>query len=110
MKIFKNLIILGSVSLSACFLSINAQLVEIRLLPDLLSFEDSVVNVPLFIIMLIFMGAGLLLGTILEYFRSYRDLKVAKKNIIQDERRNTESKSLRSSVTSETDEILSLLK
>ena len=56
------------------------------------------------------MGAGLLFGTILEYFRSYRDLKVAKKNLIQEERRNTESKSLRSTVTSETDEILSLLK
>ena len=96
--------------LCACFLSINAQFSEIRLLPDVLSFTNVVIHLPVFVLMLIFMGLGLLLGTILEYLRAYKDRKVTQKKLLYAERLNAESKQLRNSMTSETDEILSLLK
>ena len=56
------------------------------------------------------MGTGLFLGIVLEYLRAHKDRKLAKNNLIQAERLNMENKYLRSSVTSETEEILSLLK
>jgi uncharacterized integral membrane protein len=110
MQNFKNLIIFGLLALCALFLSINSQLVEFRLLPDILNFKNFVIHVPLFIILLISLGVGLLLGIIFEYIRARKDRKVAKKNLLQVERLNLESKSLRSKFQSETDEILSLLK
>ena len=107
---FKNLLILLFTFSCVCLLSINSQFVEIRLLPDNLYFTGVAIYGPLFIVILSFAGLGLLLGTVLEYFRAFKDRKAAKKNLNQAERLNIEIKHLRSNEKSETDEILSLLK
>jgi uncharacterized integral membrane protein len=93
-----------------CLLSFNSQSIEIRLLPNNLYFTGVALYVPLFVVILIFTGLGLLLGTVLEYFRTFKDRKAAKKYLNQAERLNIEIKHLRSNAKSETDEILSLLK
>ena len=110
MHIFKNILILFIICSLSWFLSINSQIVEIRLIPEILNVRKVVIHIPLFIIMLILMGTGLFLGIVLEYLRAHKDRKLAKNNLIQAERLNMENKYLRSSVTSETEEILSLLK
>ena len=60
--------------------------------------------------MLIFIGAGFLLGTISEYLRAYRNRKVGQKSLTQAGKLYTESNHLRGNARSETDEILGLLK
>lgn len=110
MQIFKNLVMLLIILSCACFLSINSQFVGIRLLPDIFKVNNAVVHVPLFVVMLICGGGGLILGTLFEYLRGYKDRRVAQNNLIQAKRLNTKSKMLSNSVISETDEIISLLK
>jgi len=110
MKLFKNLIIFCSTILFAGFLSINYQSVEIRLLPYGLNYTNVVLHLPLFLIILIFTGIGLLFGTIFEYLRAYKNRKLIQKHLIHSDKLISESKSMISNKKSETDEILSLLK
>ena len=110
MKLFKNLIIFFGTISFAGFLSINYQSVEIHLLPYGLNFTNVVLHLPLFIIILIFTGIGLLFGTIFEYLRAYKGRKLIQKHLIQADKLISESKSMISNKKSETDEILSLLK
>ena len=110
MKLCKNLIILFVTILFAGFLSINYQSIEIRLLPYGLNFTDVVIHLPLFILILICIGIGLFFGIVFEYLRAYKGRKLIRKHSIQADKLILESKYLRSSKKSETDEILSLLK
>jgi uncharacterized integral membrane protein len=110
MKLFKNLIIFFGTISFAGFLSINYQSVEIRLLPYGLNSTNVVLHLPLFLIILLFTGIGLLFGTIFEYFRAYKGRKLIQKHLNQADKVLSESKHLISSKKSETDEILSLLK
>ena len=109
MKLCKNLIIFFAIILFAGFLSINYQNVEIRLLPYRMNSDNIVINLPLFILLLISTGIGLLFGTIFEYLRAYKGRKLIQKHLIQADKLFSESKYLRTK-KSETDEILSLLK
>ena len=93
-----------------CFFSINSQFVEVRFIPDGMYFINVVIHLPLFIIVLISTGIGLLLGTVFEYLRGYKDRKEVKRKLIQAQRLNTERKHLKRVKIPETEDILSLLK
>lgn len=110
MQFSKKFIIFVLLFAGAIFLSINSQFVEISLLPNLLNLTNVVIHLPLYIVILVFTGIGLLLGTIFEYSRASKNRKDAQKNLIQARRLNAESKNFRSSTISEADEILGLLK
>ena len=110
MKLCKNLIVFFVIILFSGFLSVNLQIVEIRLLPYVLNSNHVVIHVPLFILILIFTGTGLLFGTVFEYLRAYKGRKLIQKHLIQADKLISESKFLKTSMKSETDEILSLLK
>jgi uncharacterized integral membrane protein len=110
MRVFKNAMIFVLIFLCAGFFSINYQFVEVRFIPDGMYFENVAVQLPLFIVVLISTGVGLLLGTVFEYLRGYKDRKEVKRKLIQAQRLNAESKHLKRTKISETEDILSLLK
>ena len=110
MKLFKNVIIFCVTILFVGFLTINYQSVEIRLLPYGLNYTNVVLHLPLFLIIIIFTGIGLLFGTMFEYLRAYKGRKLIQKHLTHADKLISESKSMISNKKSETDEILSLLK
>ena len=110
MRIFKNLMILVFIIICSYFFSINTQFVEVRFIPYVMYFKNVVIYLQLFIIVLISVGVGLLLGMVFEYLRGYKNRKEVKKKLTQSERFNFENKHLSSTKLSETEDIFSRLK
>ena len=110
MWIFKAIIFLIFILISVSFFSINSQLIDIRFFPVELSRLSTVVSVPLYVVMLIFIFIGLFLGTLSEYLRSLPARRVSKKRLEEVEKLNDKVKNLTRETSSETNEILGLLK
>ena len=82
----------------------------IRIIPSEFNIANDVVNLPVYIIILSSTALGLLLGTLFEYSRTWRDRRISKKRLREVEKLNAKVKCLTTEKTSDTDEILGLLK
>ena len=110
MRFIKNLIIIFILIGCAAFFSMNSGIVEVNFFPKGLSIEFVAISLPLFVIMLFFMVVGFFLGTLSEYFRSYKYRKAARQKVEEVKSLSNEVKYLKNKTTSETEEILNLLK
>ena len=110
MRIFRNIVFLILVFLCVAFFSINSHFINIRFLPSDFTTLQIDVRIPLYLVMLICLAIGLFLGTLFEYFRTWSDRIVSRKRLREVEKLNSKIKYLTSEKTSETDEILGLLK
>ena len=110
MRVVRNLILIIVVLICSTFLTINSQNINIRILPDQFNFANDVLTAPAYIIMLLFTALGLLMGTLFEYLRTWRDRRSYRKSLREVEKLNSKIKMLSEKKISETDEILDLLK
>ncbi len=110
MRIFRNLFFLALMLLCAAFFSLNSQTVNLNIIPKGLDLPAIIVSLPVYVIMLIFMAVGLLLGTLFEYSRTWRARGLSRKRLREVEKLNAKVKYLTNEKTSETEEILGLLK
>ena len=110
MRVVRNLILIIVVLICSTFLTINSQNINIRILPDQFNFANDVLTAPAYIIMLLFTALGLLMGTLFEYLRTWRDRRSYKKSLREVKKLNSKIKYLSDQKISETDEILDLLK
>ena len=110
MRVVRNLILIIVVLICSTFLTINSQNINIRILPDQFNFANDVLTAPAYIIMLLFTALGLLMGTLFEYLRTWRDRRSYRKSLREVEKLNSKIKMLSDKKISETDEILDLLK
>ena len=110
MRTIRNLILIILIFLCSSFLTINSQDINIRILPDQFNVANDMVTVPAYVIMLLFTAIGLLMGTLFEYFRTWRERRSYKKSLREIEKLNAKIKYLSDQKISETDEILELLK
>ena len=106
----RNLIVLILIFFCVVFLSINSQIITIRLFPSELNTANNIINLPAYIAILVFTAIGLLIGTIFEYSRTWRDRADSRKRLRDVERLKSQVNHLTNESTSETDEILRLLK
>ena len=110
MRFLKNLILFCVIFLCAAFLSINSQTISIRMLPSQVNTPNIVLNLPAYIFMLAFIALGLCLGTLFEFLRARRDRSMSKKRLKEIENLTAKVNYLAKKKSSETDEILDLLK
>ena len=110
MRTIRNLILIILIFLCSSFLTINSQDINIKILPDQFNVANDMVTVPAYVIMLLFTAIGLLMGTLFEYFRTWRERRSYKKSLREIEKLNAKIKYLSDQKNSETDEILELLK
>ena len=110
MRIIRNLIIGAFILSCATFLSINSQTINLRIFPTEFKMPNDIVSLPAYAIMLVSTGIGLLLGTFLEYSRARRDRRMSKRRLREVEKLYDKVKYLTNEKTSDTDEILGLLK
>ncbi len=110
MRTIRNLILIILIFLCSLFLTINSQDINIKILPDQFNVANDMVTVPAYVIMLLFTAIGLLMGTLFEYFRTWRERRSYKKSLREIEKLNAKIKYLSDQKNSETDEILELLK
>ncbi len=110
MRIFRNLILLSLILLCVVFLSINSQQINIRLLPNELSIPNVVLSIPAYLAILVFTALGLVLGTVLEYLRNWRQRRLSRQSLREVERLNAKVRYLTNEKISDTNEILGSLK
>ena len=110
MRIFRNLILLSLIILCVVFLSINSQQINIRLLPNELSIPNVVLSIPAYLAILVFTALGLVLGTVLEYLRNWRQRRLSRQSLREVERLNAKVRYLTNEKISDTNEILGSLK
>ncbi len=110
MRIFRNLILLSLILLCVVFLSINSQQINIRLLPNELSIPNVVLSIPAYLAILVFTALGLVLGTVLEYLRTWRQRRLSRQSLREVERLNAKVRYLTNEKISDTSEILGSLK
>ncbi|PQM61189.1 MAG: hypothetical protein CML40_04730 [Rhodobacteraceae bacterium] len=110
MRIFRNLILLSLILLCVVFLSINSQQINIRLLPNELSIPNVVLSIPAYLAILVFTALGLVLGTVLEYLRTWRQRRLSRQSLREVERLNAKVRYLTNEKISDTNEILGSLK
>ena len=110
MRIVKNLVVCVLILFCAVFLSINPQAITIRIIPSEFNIPNDVVTLPAYAIILVLIAIGLLFGTFFEYSRTRRDRRISRKRLREVEKLNAEVKFLTNEKTSDTDEILGLLK
>jgi len=110
MRMVRNLILIILIFVCSAFFTINSQNINIRILPDQFNVDNDVLTAPAYVIMLLFTAIGLLMGTIFEYLRTWRDRRSFKKSLREVEKLNSKIKYLSGQKISETDEILDLLK
>ena len=92
------------------FLSINSQQINIRLLPNELSIPNVVLSIPAYLAILVFTALGLVLGTVLEYLRNWRQRRLSRQSLREVERLNAKVRYLTNEKISDTNEILGSLK
>lgn len=92
------------------FLSINSQQINIRLLPNELSIPNVVLSIPAYLAILVFTALGLVLGTVLEYLRTWRQRRLSRQSLREVERLNAKVRYLTNEKISDTNEILGSLK
>ena len=110
MWIFRNAVIVIFLFVFAVFFSINSQTINIKVLPDSLNFFNFVINVPAFIVMIACIGLGLVLGTFSEYYRASRDRRISRNRLRELKKLTAKVEYLTKEKSSDTDEILTLLK
>lgn len=110
MWLFKNLAIFAFICIFISFLTINSQIIYIRLLPDELTITNAVIYLPTFVVILIFTTLGLLLGVVSEFLRTWTVRKLSQKRLREVANLHAEVEYLKNGKTSETDEIIGLLK
>ena len=110
MRSVKNLIIFVVVLGCAVFFSINSKVVEIQILPREFPIGTVVFHIPLFVVMLVFSVFGFFVGSFSEYFRSFRYRRAMRQKLAEVKSLNSEIKYLKNKTTTETEEILNLLK
>ena len=106
----RNSLILVFILFCASFLSINSQIISINFIPNELNTSNLVISLPAYVVFLVFTGLGLLLGTLFEYSRTWRDRINYKKRMREVEELKAKINKLTRETASETDEILRLLK
>ncbi len=110
MRTVKNLTVFVFIILFAVFLSINSQIIDLRFIPGGSNLPGVVISLPAYVVMLIFIGFGLCLGTLFEYFRTWRERLVSRHRSQEIQKLNAKIKYLTNEKTSETEQILGLLK
>ena len=110
MRIIRNLVVLVLMLSCVIFLSINSHVTYIRIVPSELNFSNDELKLPAYAIMLVFTALGLFLGTLFEYFRTWRERRVAKKRLREVEKLNDKDKYSTTRNALEADEILRILK
>ena len=110
MRFMRNLIRLILLLIFVAFFSINSGTVEVNFFPKDFLARSTVLQLPLFIIMVVFCILGFLAGSFSEYLRSYSQRKVARQKVEEVKILNNEIRQLRSKNRSETEEILNVLK
>ena len=110
MRLIRNLFFFILILLCAIFLSINSHNIHLQIVPEALDLPVVTLSLPAYVILLVFTGLGLLLGTLFEFSRTSRDRVVSAKRLREVEKLNAKVKHLTNEKTSETDEILGLLK
>ena len=110
MRMARNFILIVLILLCSAFFTINSQNIDIRILPDQFNVANDVLTAPAYVVMLLFSAIGLLMGTLFEYLRTWRDRRSYRKSLREVEKLNSKIKHLSDQKISETDEILDLLK
>ena len=110
MRMVRNLILIIVIFVCSAFFTINSQNINIRIFPDQFNIPNDVFTAPAYVIMLLFTAIGLLMGTLFEYLRTWRDRRSYRKSLREVEKLNSKIKYLSGQKISETDEILDLLK
>jgi len=110
MRLIRNLFFFVLFVLCAVFLSINSHTINLQIVPKGLDLPLVVLSLPAYVVVLFFTTLGLLLGTLFEYSRTWRERGVSAKRLREVEKLNAKVKYLTDQKTSETDEILGLLK
>ena len=110
MRMVRNLILIIVIFVCSAFFTINSQNINIRIFPDQFNIPNDVFTAPAYVIMLLFTAIGLLMGTLFEYLRTWRDRRSYRKSLREVEKLNSKIKYLSGQKISETDEILDILK
>ena len=110
MRMVRNLFLIILIFMCSAFFTINSQNINIRILPHQFNVANDVLTAPAYVIMLFFTAIGLLMGTVFEYLRTWRDRRSYRQSLREVEKLNSKIKYLSDEKISETDEILDLLK
>ena len=110
MRIVKRSLVLILIIFCASFLSINSHVISVKVLPTEINKSNTVINLPAYVAFVVFMALGLLMGTLFEHFRARQDRRKYKKSLREVEQLEAKINQLTKDKTTETDEILRLLK